>query len=58
MISLANISIKVLDNLRENVDHEFKKIFKEAQVMNALNSILMFIFLTIIIFLNRDWLRC
>ncbi|KAL4152997.1 hypothetical protein QTP88_000830 [Uroleucon formosanum] len=31
MISLANISIKVLDNLKENVDHEFKTMFKEAQ---------------------------
>jgi len=47
-----------LDNLRENVDHELKKMFKEAQVMNALYSILMFIFLTIVIFLNKDWLRC
>lgn len=32
MITLANLSITVLENLRENVDEEFKKMFEEAQV--------------------------
>ncbi|KAE9522787.1 hypothetical protein AGLY_016828 [Aphis glycines] len=39
MITLANLSITVLENLRENVNEEFKKMFEEAQRMAEILSI-------------------
>ena len=32
MVNLASTSMTVLENLRKNVENEFKKMFKEAQV--------------------------
>lgn len=33
MVNLSNDIITVLENLRKNIDHEFKKMFEEAQVI-------------------------
>lgn len=33
MVGLANDAITVLKKLRKNIDNEFKKMFKEAEVI-------------------------